>query len=133
MPADPDWRPDLWLLSHLYGAALLVPLRDALARDDPALIHAANTFPRHEKGAPDCPIEGACLLAYPLWRRGHVTCPREADEAVTKMLFPQGHGLPPRFGKMLVRWDDGPRALVRLEFYYELNLILKNHPGGVPG
>jgi hypothetical protein len=90
----------------------LQALRKGLAQDDPALQQGLMTMPPPLECLHDWQVEGADLLAYPVWRgRGVRTVGEVEEAALTSAIDARlGQGAT----KLLLAWyDERPRQEVR--------------------
>jgi hypothetical protein len=93
----------------------LEALRKALEADDPSLIQRATTSPPPLACVTDWPVEGACAVAYGIWKGGGTGLVGDVEEAFAKACFNCDEALDETAG---CRWflnffDDTPRDEVR--------------------
>lgn len=89
----------------------LTCLRDALARDDPALIQGSSVSPSMDFGHPII-CEGACLLGYGPWKTQAIIYVRRVADALLELWLRIGARMGDESAcRHLAKWwDTAPRA-----------------------
>jgi hypothetical protein len=122
-----SWRK-VWRegVVHQISTNGLKALGRALAEDDGSLMQEATTSPPPLQCMQDCPVEGACLVAYGAWQGDGKETVGEVEEAFAKVCFEADLklGEPAAIRWLLNWWDDSPReealALMLAEVVREL-------------
>jgi hypothetical protein len=117
-------------IAPLLSVESLQALRDAVERDDPALIQGANSLPPPILATSSWACEGACAIAYCGWKGDELTTVGEVDdffgmvchECNTKLSL--GDYAPVRY--FLNYWDETPRPQLLSEFLPEVEKSLLN-------
>jgi hypothetical protein len=78
------WRDGFAPLLSTEG---LEALKKALKADDPELIQGATTEPPPLACTDDWPVEGACAVAYGIWKGGGTGLVGDVEEAFAKACF----------------------------------------------
>jgi hypothetical protein len=108
------------------SAASLMALKQALERDDPALLQGATLSPPPLERLLDWPVEAACAVAYAGWKGDGRTSVRQVAEFFGKICYlaHQGLGEQGTVGDFLNWFDDTPREEMRRELLAEVVLSL---------
>jgi hypothetical protein len=120
------WRAGL---APLLGPRHLEALRDALLRDDPALIQGGTTLPPALRSTLDWPAEGACLIGYAGWKAGGLETVGEVDEFFTRVFQKASEplGEPTACRALTNAYDEWPREemIANLLFEVEREIALR--------
>lgn len=126
------WRRGI--LPSLSTAALLA-LKDALERDDPALLQRETTSPLPLSAVQDCPVRGACAVAYAVWKGEALRTVGQVETRFAEICRETDArlGEPGGFKWFLHAWDDLPRAQARETLLAEVIVDLIARGFALPG
>jgi hypothetical protein len=95
-------------LAPLFSPAGLDALAEALRTDDPRLVQGASTEPMPIALFADCPVEGACAIAFPIWRTRGVDRVGALDREFRRLSSAANDLLDEPFAVIaFVNWFDG--------------------------
>jgi hypothetical protein len=98
----------------------------ALEEDDPALIQGRTARPPVGDHGPDLPIDGACGVAFPIWKGDDLATVLKVERRFNDMCYrvKKELGRPTAVGEFLEWFDQSPRSEMRTELLAEVRLTL---------
>lgn len=130
-----DWRK-VWRdgVAPLLTLDHLIVLRDALERDDPALIQKATSQPPPLQCVQDWPPEGACAFGYCGWKGDDLKTVGEVEEFFARMCFEVDQRVNEAAGcRWFLNWyDETPRDQMRGLLLPEVKLAIADRSAGRP-
>lgn len=127
-----SWRK-VWRegIASLLSTQSLLALKEALDKDDPALIQGATITPPPLQCVQDWPVEAACPIAYAGWQDGEGRdVVADVEEFFARVCFECDQLMeePAACRHFLCWWDNTPRNKARLALLEEVNKRLEELP-----